>query len=195
MVLLVDHFAKLLNLSKVDLVGKVLVQVLTHPVKDAYQLQPVLLASVLSALVLLCTPLQLLVKLVVSAVELIESLPVSLNISAVLPELHQLVILNPGQVSLQLHLVRELVLDRLLHLVLDLAALLFALLDQRRHSVVRVDEDVHAAFEQLTLGLLVLALIRLSLQLKPDSLDLADQVGLLVSVAQQQSLVLAYLPL
>ena len=118
-----------------------------------------LLAGVLCTFVLLCTPLQLLVKLVVALVELIEPFPVGLNIGAVLPQLHQFVVLDPGQVRLQLHLVRELVLNRLLHLSLDLAAFLFALLDQRRHAVVRIDKDVHAALEQLTLGLLVLALI------------------------------------
>ena len=79
---------------------------------------------------------------------------------------------------------RQLVLDAVLHLCFDLGAFLLALRDELGHAVVGRHEDPHATFQELCFDLLVGALVRLSVQFKLESLDLADQVGLLIRVGE-----------
>jgi len=78
-----------------------------------------------------------------------------------------------------------------LNLSFDFAAFFLALLDQRRHAIVGIDEDVDATLQQLALRFLILALIGLPFKLKFDSFNLTDQVRLLIYVAQEKRLILA----
>ena len=95
------------------------------------------------------------------------------QVGAVLAKLDKLVVLDPGQISLQFNLVRELILDRLLHLSLDLAAFLLTLLDQLRHAIVGLHKDFNATLKQLSLRLLVPALVSLPLEFELEPLYLA----------------------
>ena len=182
LIFLINHFAKLFNLIKVDLVGEILVQMLIDTVKDAAQLQSVLLTQILSLVELISTILHLAVKLTVAGAQLLKSSDVHLCILLVLLHLADLLILHPLSVRLKLNFMRELVLNDIVHLSLDLRAFLLALRDELRYAVIGCDENSTAAFEQLCLERLVGALIRLTIKLHLHPLDLTDQVGLLVSV-------------
>ena len=98
-------------------------------------------------------------------------------------------------VRLELDLVIQLVLHLVLHLSLDLGSLFLSLTDELRHSIVCGDKDAHSTLEQLSLNLLIRTLILLSIKLKLQSLDLADEVGLLVRVGEEKSFVLRDLAL
>ena len=168
---------------------------LVDTVKDAAQLQSVLLTQILSLVELISTVLHLAVELAVAGAELLKPGNVHLCILLVLLHLANLLILHPLGVRIKLNFVSELVLNDIVHLSLDLRAFLLALCDELGHAVIGCDQNSTATFQQLCLERLIGALIRLTVKLHLHPFDLADQVGLLVSVGEEQSLVLRHFAL
>ena len=103
---------------------------LIDTVKDASQLQSMLLTQILSLVELISTILHLAVELAVAGAQLLKSSYVHLCILLVLLHLADLLILHPLGVRLKLNFMRELVLNDIVHLSLDLRAFLLALRDE-----------------------------------------------------------------